>query len=64
MRKIASLAAHPLSDKQREELTARGRLYTDLAGVRFLDYSGVLIQVIGQGMDQRIIKLRVRFPFP
>lgn len=58
MRKISSLPAHPLGDKQREELTARGRTYCDLAGVRFLDYSGVLVQVIGCGMDRRVVKLR------
>jgi hypothetical protein len=58
MRKISSLPAHPLGDKQRAELTARGRTYCDLAGVRFLEYSGVLVQVIGCGMDRRVVKLR------
>lgn len=58
MRKISSLTAHPLGDKQREELTTRGRTYCELAGVRFLNYDGGLIQVVGCGMDRRIVKLR------
>ncbi|KAM0749809.1 P-loop containing nucleoside triphosphate hydrolase protein [Meredithblackwellia eburnea MCA 4105] len=58
MRKISSLPVHPLSDKHREELTARGLLYTGLARVAFMTYSGSLIQVVGSGIDRRIIKLR------
>lgn len=54
IRKPASLPAHPLGEKQREELTARGRTYTSLAGVQFLNYSGVLIQV------RKLLKLGVR----
>mgnify|MGYP001560481048 FL=1 len=61
MRKISSLSAHPLTPKHREELTARGKLYTDLAKVAFLNYSGILVQVTGSGMDRRVVKLRVRF---
>lgn len=61
MRKISSLSAHPLTHKHREELTARGKLYTDLAKVAFLNYSGILVQVTGSGMDRRVVKLRVRF---
>lgn len=60
MRKLSSLPVHPLTDQRREALTARGRIYTSLARVAFMSYSGSLIQVTGCGIDRRIIKLRVR----
>ncbi|KAK4699629.1 hypothetical protein P7C70_g6631, partial [Phenoliferia sp. Uapishka_3] len=58
MRKISSLPVHPLDEKRREELTTRGRLYTGLARVAFMSYSGSLIQILGSGCERKIIKLR------
>lgn len=60
MRKLSSLPARPLREKQREELNERGKLYMGLSKVAFLNYSGVLVQVLGCGMNMRVVKLRVR----
>ncbi|KAM0792905.1 hypothetical protein ACM66B_002666 [Microbotryomycetes sp. NB124-2] len=58
LRNVGSLNAFPMTQRHREELTARGKRYTELSGVRFLNYSSVLIQRRGHGMDRRIIKMR------
>ncbi|KAK4049370.1 hypothetical protein OIV83_004102 [Microbotryomycetes sp. JL201] len=58
LRNIGALNAFPMTTRYREELTARGKRYTELAGVHFLNYSSVLIQRKGHGMDRRIIKMR------
>lgn len=29
--------------------------------MRFLRYEGVMVQVLGVGMDKRVVKMRVRF---
>ncbi|KAL8279878.1 hypothetical protein RQP46_007728 [Phenoliferia psychrophenolica] len=50
LRKVSSLSAHPISDKRRDELTARGRLYVGLARVAFMSYSGSLIQAEGRAV--------------
>lgn len=60
MRNAASLSVWPLSDRQRDELTERGQRYKELAGVRFMDYDGVLIQTHGSGMNKKIIKYRAK----
>lgn len=55
---ILLIQVYPMTDNARADLTARGEKYCDLAGVRFLNYSSVLIQVVGHGMDRRIVKIR------
>jgi hypothetical protein len=56
---LASLAARPLTDKHREELIARGKLYCGLTKVCYLEYSGTLTQVSGKGMAKQVIRMRV-----
>lgn len=58
MRNVTSLNAWPLDHRQREELTERGRRYKELAGVRFMEYTGVLTQTQGCGMNKKIIRYR------
>ncbi|GAA6023290.1 hypothetical protein JCM10207_006222 [Rhodosporidiobolus poonsookiae] len=67
LRRLSALPITPLvpSSKLHNELTARGKLYcgltgdcADKGGMRFLGYEGVLMQVVGSGLERKVIKLR------
>ncbi|GAA5833648.1 hypothetical protein JCM5353_006600 [Sporobolomyces roseus] len=54
LRRLSSLPLSPLnsSSKLYEELSARGKVYVTLSGLRFLQYDGVLSQEVGHGMNK------------
>ncbi|GAA5949933.1 hypothetical protein JCM10213_004260 [Rhodosporidiobolus nylandii] len=69
LRRLSTLPLTPLEpgSKLHDELTARGRQYCSLtgdaqaengSGLRYLKYGGTLMQLVGGGMDQRVVKLR------
>ncbi|BGO98223.1 hypothetical protein NBRC10513v2_001392 [Rhodotorula toruloides] len=63
LRRLTSLPVQPLSPTSPlyTDLVSRGKKYVELTeggGMRFLRYEGVMVQVLGVGMDRRVVKMR------
>ncbi|BGP29766.1 hypothetical protein JCM10296v2_001511 [Rhodotorula toruloides] len=63
LRRLTSLPVQPLSPASSlyTDLVSRGKKYVELTeggGMRFLRYEGVMVQVLGVGMDKRVVKMR------
>ncbi|BGO89279.1 hypothetical protein NBRC10512v2_001230 [Rhodotorula toruloides] len=63
LRRLTSLPVQPLSPSSSlyTDLVSRGKKYVELTeggGMRFLRYEGVMVQVLGVGMDKRVVKMR------
>ncbi|GAA5974885.1 hypothetical protein JCM11641_008411 [Rhodosporidiobolus odoratus] len=68
LRRLSSLSIQPLAldSKLHTTLTERGQLYVGLSsdalvecgGIRFLNYKGVLMQLVCDGMSRRVVKTR------
>ncbi|GEM08992.1 AAA family ATPase [Rhodotorula toruloides] len=66
LRRLTSLPVQPLSPTSPlyTDLYSRGKKYVELTGgggMRFLRYEGVMVQVLGSGMERRVVKMRARF---